>query len=164
VRLTRAAPVVASGWTARRRSLTTLANHLPDEGAHTAAFFADADADDWARVERVATRRRFSSGEVILHEGDVDRSLLVLLRGRLEFVVGTDVRAVVDAPTLLGEVAFFDPGPRSGTLRARTDGELLQLRFEQFEALAASSPSLARRILLDAGRRMAQRLRHVTDE
>jgi CRP-like cAMP-binding protein len=96
---------------------------------------------------------------VIVHQGDDDRSLLILLRGRLEFLVGEEVRAVVDAPSLLGEVAFFDPGPRSGTLRAKTEGELLQLRFAQFEALAGSSPSLARRILLDAGRLMAQRLR-----
>jgi CRP-like cAMP-binding protein len=112
----------------------------------------------------VATRRRFSPGEVLVHEGEVDRSLLILLRGQLEFLVGGEPRAVVDAPTLLGEVAFFDPGPRSGTLRARGEGELLQLRFAQFEALAASSPSLARRILLDAGRLMAQRLRRLTGE
>lgn len=146
------------------RSLTTLANLASAAGAQPVdAFFADADAEDWRRLERVATRRRFSPGEVLVREGEIDRSLLILLRGQLEFLVGAEARAVVDAPTLLGEVAFFDPGPRSGTLRARSDGELLQLRFAQFETLAASSPSLARRIVLDAGRLMAQRLRRSTE-
>ena len=75
---------------------------------------------------------------------------------------GDRVLSVIGAPSLVGEVGFFDPGPRSGTLRARTDGELLQISFEQFESLAASSPSLARMILLDAGRIVAMRLRRAT--
>jgi CRP-like cAMP-binding protein len=93
--------------------------------------------------------------------------LLIVLSGELSFVVAAETGAerelsAIEAPSVVGEVGFFDPGPRSGTLRARTDGELLQLGFEQFEALAASSPSLARTILFDAGRIVAIRLRRAT--
>lgn len=131
------------------------------------SFLGDAFAEDWERIARYAARRRFVRGEEIVSEGEVDRSLLVVLRGELGFVAtgaGGDERllSVVTAPTLVGEVAFFDPGPRSGSLRARSDGELLRLSFEQFEALAGSSPSLARTILLEAGRIVAMRLRRAT--
>jgi CRP-like cAMP-binding protein len=136
------------------------ASETPSE----APFLADSHAEDWERIERHAARRRFAAGEEIVREGEIDRSLVIVLSGELEFVADGRVLGVVEAPALVGEVSFFDPGPRSGTLRARTAGELLQLGFEQFEALAAASPSLARMILLDAGRVVASRLRRVTDE
>ena len=137
------------------------------DAPHETSFLGDAFAEDWERIERYAARRRFLHGEEIVSEGEVDRSLLVVLRGELEFVAtGAEgeerLLSVVTAPTLVGEVAFFDPGPRSGSLRARTDGELLRLSFEQFEALSGSSPSLARTILLEAGRIVALRLRRAT--
>jgi CRP-like cAMP-binding protein len=135
--------------------------------ASEAPFLADSYAEDWERLERFAARRRFRAGEEIVRQGDVDRSLLIVLSGELSFVVAAETGAerelsVIEAPSVVGEVGFFDPGPRSGTLRARTDGELLQLGYEQFEALAASSPSLARTILFDAGRIVAIRLRRAT--
>ena len=148
------------------RRLTNLAP--ADEGesapgtATEAPFLADSYAEDWERLERHSARRRFSRGDEIVREGEVDRSLIIVLAGELAFVRGDRVLSVITAPSLVGEVGFFDPGPRSGTLRARTDGELLQISFEQFETLAASSPSLARMILLDAGRIVAMRLRRAT--
>jgi CRP-like cAMP-binding protein len=133
-----------------------------------APFLADSYAEDWERLERFATRRRFRAGEDVVSQGDLDRSLIVLLSGELSFVVANEAGAermvsVIEAPSVVGEVGFFDPGPRSGTLRARTGGELLQLGFEQFEALSAAAPSLARTILLDAGRIVAIRLRRATE-
>jgi CRP-like cAMP-binding protein len=68
-----------------------------------------------------------------------------------------------DAPTVLGEVAFLDHGPRSVTLVALTDCELLRLSMPAFEVLAAHDPDLGRAILLDLGRILARRLRHATD-
>jgi CRP-like cAMP-binding protein len=153
--------------------LSRLTNQPPDRNLPAAStsseapFLADSYAEDWERLERFAARRRFRAGEDVVRQGDVDRSLLVVLSGELSFVVAADggverELSLVEAPSVVGEVGFFDPGPRSGTLRARTDGELLQLGYEQFEALAASSPSLARTILFDAGRIVAMRLRRAT--
>lgn len=151
-------------------SLSRMANQLPDDAdpasapAREAPFLADSYAEDWERIERYAARRRFSGGEQIVRRGEIDRSLIVVLGGELGFyAAGPDgeerLVSIIEAPSLVGEVAFFDSGPRAGTLRARSDGELLKLSFEQFEALAAASPSLARLILLDAGRLLARRLR-----
>jgi CRP-like cAMP-binding protein len=154
-------------------SLRRLTNYaLPDALAapsppSEASFLASSYAEDWERLERFAARRRFRGGEDIVREGEVDRALIIVLSGALAFVARSSageerVLSIIEAPSLVGEVGFFDPGPRSGTLRAQTDGELLRLSFEQFEALAASSPSLARTILLDAGRIVAIRLRRAT--
>lgn len=145
-----------------RTPLTRLANRGPGDWRAEPAFLADCLTEDWERIERHALRRRFAAGEEVVRAGEEDRSLLIVLSGVLEFVVEGRIVSRIEAPTLVGEVGFFDPGPRSGTLRASVDGELLQLGFAEFEALAAASPALARTILLDAGRIVARRLRRST--
>src|SRR6266508_3071331 len=49
------------------------------------------------------------------------------------------------------------------SVTAVTDGAMLQLSFEAFQALAVSEPDLAQAMLLDLGRILAIRLRQ-TDE
>ncbi len=152
-----------------RWSLSRSANFDPAAGgdAEPEVFLADCLEEDWERIARYCTRRRFRAGEIVVRAGDIDRSLAIVTTGGLDYIVtdGAGAERVanrVDAPSVIGEVAFFDAGPRSGTLRARTDGELLRLGFAEFESLAATSPSLARMILLDAGRILAARLRRAS--
>jgi len=68
----------------------------------------------------------------------------------------------VDAGSVIGEQAFLDGRPRSATIRAVTDCELLRLSFEAFEVLAAREPDLARSILFDLGRILSIRLRRTS--
>ena len=105
---------------------------------------------------------RFRRGQRVLRAGDVDRSLLIVGEGTLEAVVPTGLssrRFPIGAGSLIGEVAFFDGEPRSADVVATSDGELLQLGPAGFEELAARHPGLARDLLMDLGRMLAQRLR-----
>jgi CRP/FNR family cyclic AMP-dependent transcriptional regulator len=79
-----------------------------------------------------------------------DRALYILADGRLDHA---------SAPTVLGEAEFFTGLPRNDAYVAQTDGELLRLSFQSFEALAAREPRLARDLLLDLGRLLAIRQR-----
>jgi len=133
------------------------------EDAAESVFLADCDADDWNRIVAHCEWRRFGAGDEVAREGDVDRALLILVAGTLELRVHDRAVNVIEGPSLVGEVTFFDERPRSGTLRAQTDGELLRLPFPAFEALAAEAPVLARTILLDTGRIVALRLRRLTE-
>jgi CRP/FNR family transcriptional regulator, cyclic AMP receptor protein len=153
--------------------LTNPSDDLPDPGGRPAvvvptetSFLDDCSREDWERIGRYCVQQRFLPGEEIARQGEVDRSLAIILSGSLDVVVESGVAersvAVIEAPSVVGEVAFFDAAPRSATLRARTAGELLRLSFSDFEALAAASPSLARTMLLDAGRIVALRLRRTT--
>jgi CRP-like cAMP-binding protein len=67
--------------------------------------------------------------------------------------------ALVGAGSVIGELAFFDGGPRSALVRAVTPAVLAELSPADFNALAAANPGLARRLLFDLGRILAQRLR-----
>ena len=54
--------------------------------------------------------------------------------------------------TTFGEAAFLDGRPRAVDVEAMSDGEVMRLSFDAFEALAARNPALGRDILLDLGR------------
>ena len=67
--------------------------------------------------------------------------------------------ASVGAGSVIGELSFFDGGGRSALVRAVTPAVLAELSPAEFDALAVASPVLARRLLFDLGRILAQRLR-----
>jgi CRP-like cAMP-binding protein len=125
-----------------------------DIGPAQAELFAGKSDAEWATLLSHTETRRFRPGEVVLAEGDADRALYVLVDGRLEYPGG-----IVEPVSTVGEAAFLDGGRRAVTLRAVTDGEVLRLSWDSFEALGAREPLLARELLVDVGRILAARLR-----
>jgi CRP/FNR family cyclic AMP-dependent transcriptional regulator len=142
----------------------------PNEGGEerdSFVFLRDRPEDDWLRLLGYTEVRRFSAGETIISAGEVDRALYIVSKGRLETLlpgVEGDLHFGTIGPgSVAGEIAFLDGGPRSATIRAVSDGELLRLSFEAYEVLAARYPELGRAILLDLGRIMASRLRETNE-
>ena len=132
----------------------------PAEGDLT--FLADRGRTDWAIVLDHTEARRFSAGEEVIRAGDDDRALYLLTAGSLAVASGAAFRTI-DAPSVVGEVAFLDGGRRSLTLVATTEGELRRLSLEAFETLAGRHPELARAMLFDLGRIVSLRLRFLTE-
>jgi CRP/FNR family transcriptional regulator, cyclic AMP receptor protein len=126
-------------------------------------FLSGLSPAEWDRLVAVMERRRFAAGDVVMARGEADRSLYLIASGSVDVLMsdGRDERSVqVQGPgTILGEVAFFDGRPRSATVRALTDAEVLRLGTEGFDVLAGRHPDLARRVVLDLGRILASRLR-----
>jgi CRP-like cAMP-binding protein len=101
---------------------------------------------------------------VVVTAGERERSLFLVLEGELEVLADQGRRrqrriAAIAAGSVLGELSFFDGGARSATVRTTTPALLAELSPTEFDALAAANPELAKRLLLDLGRILAQRLR-----
>ncbi len=136
------------------------------ERAEELTLLADRPRSDWEKLLAHTETRRFSRGETIIRAGDADRALYLLTEGTLGVRLDSNsdkTFKAIDAPSVVGEVAFLDGGPRSATLFAITDGELLRLRMESFETLAAREPELGRAILFDLARIVTARLRLASD-
>jgi CRP/FNR family transcriptional regulator, cyclic AMP receptor protein len=125
-------------------------------------FLADRGEQDWQIVLSHTETRRFTVGDEVIRAGDDDRALYLLTEGRLAVASGGAFRSI-DAPSVVGEVAFLDGGKRSLTLVAATDGELRRLSLDSFEALAGRHPGLARAMLFDLGKIVSLRLRFLTE-
>jgi CRP-like cAMP-binding protein len=127
-------------------------------GARAGVILAGASDREWAVLQRHCGREVVRRGHVLVRRGEIDRSLYVLLTGALAAQVDTADRPIRPGE-VIGEVAFFDGSPRSATVVATEDSEVLHLTFDGYESLAASEPALARRLLMDLGRALAARLR-----
>jgi CRP-like cAMP-binding protein len=136
------------------------------ERADELEFLRHRPASDWGKLLDHCETRRFSAGELIISAGEQDRALYLLTEGTIGVrLPGNDRRTfkAIDAPSVMGEVAFLDGGPRSATLYGITDGELQRLRLESFDVLSARDPELGRAILFDLARIVTARLRLATD-
>ncbi len=126
-------------------------------------FFPNGTEEEWATLLSYTEMQLFDAGDTVMRAGDHGRALYLLTDGTLE-VVGRSRGGggqLLTATTIFGELAFLDGLPRSASLRARTDGEMLRLGREAFEALCAREPKLGQAILLELGRIVSLRLRRV---
>src|SRR6202000_3372562 len=82
------------------------------------AFLPDRPASDWRLITERSESRIFSAGATIVAVGEIDRSLLIHIRGTVGVVLpdATHPFKEIPAPSVLGEVAFMDAKPRSTTL------------------------------------------------
>lgn len=144
-------------------------NEPPASSGNEVLLLADASDEEWATLLAHTRNRRFSPGDAIVTAGASDQSLYLVLEGQLDVLAEAKGRgrrgyrriASVGAGSVIGELSFFDGGGRSALVRAVTPAVLAEMSRSEFDALAAASPDLARRLLLDLGRILAQRLRAV---
>lgn len=134
-----------------------------DEGAEEVLLLPEASGHDWARIFAHARPFRFFEGDALMRAGESDRSLMLLVDGTVRVHGSGRAFKSIEAPSVLGEIAFLDGGTRSVSLVAETDGELVRFGMDSFEALSDEDPDLARRLALDLGRIAAVRLRLLTD-
>ncbi len=128
-------------------------------------FMPYATAADWAKVFSHAEPLDVSAGLAVLQAGEHDRALYLITDGVLGVRLPRAESAFkeIEAPAVVGELAFFDGGTRSATLAAVTDVEGARLDADGFERLSAEEPELARTMLLELGRVLAGRLRRASD-
>ena len=97
------------------------------------------------------TAQKFGSGEVIVREGDNGNSLYIVRSGTVEVLAKADGGKQVHMrdltrPAFFGEMALMTGEPRTATIRARTDAELLELSRDGFTELFKAHPETASQI------------------
>jgi CRP/FNR family transcriptional regulator, cyclic AMP receptor protein len=124
-------------------------------------FMPEATAADWAKLFAHAETVRVGAGLALVQAGEADRGLYLVTEGSLGVRLPREENAFkeIEAPAVVGELAFFDGLPRSATLEAITDVEAARLDRAGYAALAEAEPELASALLLDLGRILALRLR-----
>ena len=128
-------------------------------------FMPEATAADWAAIFSHAEVRTIGAGLALVQAGENDRALYLLTEGTVGVRLPRDEGAFkqIDAPSVLGELAFFDAMPRSATLDAVTDVEVVRLDVAAFDRLLEHEPALAHAMLRDLARILALRLRMASE-
>ena len=107
----------------------------------------------------LATEVTLRRGETLFEQGDDGDALFAILEGALEISVTSEDgrRLALDKMTagdLFGEIALFDPGPRTASVSATEPSRLLRLRNTDVIAAVRSTPELAVDLIRLAGERM----------
>ena len=103
---------------------------------------------------------RVEGGQTLFHQGDPSDSLYAVVHGRLQAIIqpGNEAAPIVrEIPrgTCVGEMGLLTNEPRSATIRAVRDSELLRFSQTQFTRLLDSHPQVGAAL----ARTLAHRLR-----
>jgi DASS family divalent anion:Na+ symporter len=111
--------------------------------------FASLDRVDLARLAAYLEPRRFTDGEVVFHQGEIGDSLYIVTDGRVcVYSTATDsgtqtVFATLGPGQYFGEIALILREPRTASVRAIGDAEVLRLERERFLELIGRNPAVA---------------------
>lgn len=117
--------------------------------------FSELSPEELLGVTSIAERRHADAGDVLFAEGDEADGLYVVAEGELAVERGGRELARVGRGEIVGELSVLDGEPRSATVRAAADAELVFVGRDAFLELCDSSPALVQSLL----RSMARRLR-----
>ena len=128
------------------------------------AFKARLSPEQWRIVAPYLTRHELRSGDLLIKQGDTDRSTYFLSQGSLQVFVtggapGSSRIAILRAGSIVGEPGLFSDGHRMANVEAMTACVVWALRGPRLEELAQRSPALALELLRAAGGVMATRMR-----
>jgi len=90
----------------------------------------------------------YLKGEVVVREGDLGSSFFIVLKGKLEVIKKSKSNRMaliggLTAGQFFGELSLLTGEPRSATIRALEDSELLRLEKKDFQEVLEHHPSLA---------------------
>jgi CRP/FNR family transcriptional regulator, cyclic AMP receptor protein len=128
------------------------------------AFRARLTVDQWRAIAPYLTRHDIRAGDLLIKQGDSDRTMYILGQGSLQVFVtggppGSNRIAILRAGSAVGEPGLFSDGPRMANVEAMTPCAVWALRGPRLEELAQRSPALALELLRAAGGVMATRMR-----
>ena len=108
-------------------------------------WFVDLPDDDLRLLCAAVTEEALAEGDFLFKEGNAGETAYVIKTGELEILkesAGRDVLlAVRSTGEVIGDTALIEETPRTATVRARTDSELLAIDKEDFDNLLRTSLS-----------------------
>jgi len=128
------------------------------------AFRTRLTADQWRSIAPYLTRHEIRAGDLLIKQGDADRTMYFLAQGSLQVFVsggapGSSRIAILRTGSVVGEPGLFTDMPRMANVEAMTPCVVFALRGPRLEEMAQRLPALALELLRTAGGVMAARMR-----
>jgi len=109
-------------------------------------------------------RLKFKSDEELFHQGDIGDSAYIVIGGQADVILSTDrgdvVVSTVKRNDIVGEVAILCDVPRTASVKAKEDLEVLKISKDLFFRMISEFPQMSVEIM----RELAARLDRTTDQ
>jgi CRP-like cAMP-binding protein len=120
-------------------------------------FFDGFSSEDLRRVVDLSDEVDLSAGNVLVDQGDPGTHCYVILEGDASVYVRGDHVATMHRGSMVGEMALVDHRPRTATVVADTDLDLLRFDSAAFAKLLEEMPKASERVMTLLRTRMEQR-------
>jgi CRP-like cAMP-binding protein len=122
------------------------------------ALFEQLTAGQRVQLGEASTRPLYSAGERIVREGESGSSMFVIVRGEAAVTLaGADGEvARLREGAFFGEMSLLTGEPRTATVTAVTDCDLLEIRSEAFREVVLADPAIVEAVASAASVRRAQ--------
>jgi len=118
-------------------------------------LFSACSKKELQTVARASDEVHVPAGKVLVEEGRPGHEFFLILEGKASVKRGKKKIADLGPGQYFGEMALLDRGPRSATVVADTDMDVLVLGQREFAGVIDEVPAMAHKLLTT----MAQRLR-----
>ena len=133
-----------------------------------APLFASLDDEAFAALTEEITEVDLSRGSALFYEGDPGDQLYFIVSGKIKLGrTASDGRenlvAVMGPGEIFGEMALFDPSPRSTSATAVSETRLAGLKHENLRKVIARSPEVSAQLLQALARRLRRTNENLAD-
>jgi CRP-like cAMP-binding protein len=131
-------------------------NHVYVDHLRGIPLFTGLTKKELERVAMAGTDVELHAGTVVMKEGQPGRTALVIIKGTL--VAKRNGRKVRDLGPgeIVGELALIDDQPRSATVEAVTDAEVLEITGGQFRLVLDEVPAIRLKLLATLASRVRE--------
>jgi CRP/FNR family cyclic AMP-dependent transcriptional regulator len=124
-------------------------------------YFSELTIEEMQNLVASSQKRRYPRGSIVLHKDDVGDETYLIMIGKVKVIVthpdGKEIILnILKSGDLFGEMAVFDHMPRSATVAAEEDSELLIISRENITNLIKRNPQIAFKLLSDMSRRLRE--------
>ncbi|MBV9960084.1 MAG: mechanosensitive ion channel family protein [Acidobacteria bacterium] len=109
-------------------------------------IFAPLSAEETARLAKNSVRRVFAPGESVIRAGDEGSSMFVVHEGRVSVQISDNGKprtvSVLNEGDFFGEMALFTGEPRTASVVAIEETEVLEIGFQAMKHLFDTNPDL----------------------
>lgn len=117
---------------------------MSDIDLSTISFFSGFDRAELDKIKAMGESVEAEKGAVLMEQGEVGREAFLVVDGEVQIIVNGHPVATVGRGSVLGEMALLELRPRSATLVALTDVELISYASKQFRKIVDEMPADAR--------------------
>ena len=122
-------------------------------------LFSQIPGEDLAQIALISSEETRDQGDEVFAEGEAGDALYLVIDGKVRVHKQDRVIAELGERECFGEMAILDAAPRSATVTAVSESNLLKITREDFQEIMSEKPEIAMGIIKVLTRRLRDAIR-----
>jgi CRP-like cAMP-binding protein/predicted GNAT family N-acyltransferase len=138
-----------------------LSARVGSDPLHNLSLLHNMERDEADKILKMGTLIRSHSGDKIIRQGETDNTVYVMLKGIAEIVLDhapDKPVALLAAGDTFGEIGLVAETPRTATVVARSDCEVLVISGQFLQNCIRKEPTIAAKLLVNLSKALAEKL------